>query len=73
MGARERTGVLVVRAWIEGEPAQLKARITQTADLARGEPISSTASSAEQIFAAVRGWLEELDDRCPGDGAVTRA
>lgn len=60
-GVRERTGVLVVRAWIEGDPPQLKARITQTIDVASREPAATTASTAEQIFAAVRRWLEEFE------------
>ena len=33
--AGDRSGVLVVRAWIEGDPPQLKARITQTITAAR--------------------------------------
>lgn len=60
-GVRERTGVLVVRAWIEGDPGQLKARITQTIDVASREPVSTTASTAEQIFASVRRWLHEFE------------
>jgi hypothetical protein len=59
--AGERSGVLVVRAWIEGEPAQLKARITQTIDLARREPESATVSSGEEIEAEVRRWLAALE------------
>jgi hypothetical protein len=59
--AGERSGVLVVRAWIEGEPAQLKARITQTIDLAQREPESATVSSGEEIEAEVRRWLAALE------------
>jgi hypothetical protein len=62
-GVRERTGVLVLRAWIEGDPPQLKARITQTIDVATREPVSTTASTPEQIFTAVRRWLEEFQAR----------
>jgi hypothetical protein len=62
-GVRERTGVLVLRAWIEGDPPQLKARITQTVDVAAREPVSTTASTPEQIFTVVRGWLEEFQAR----------
>jgi hypothetical protein len=60
-GVHERTGVLVVRAWIEGDPAQLKARITQTIDVAARESATTTASTAEQIYGAVRRWLEEFE------------
>jgi hypothetical protein len=59
--AGERSGVLVVRAWIEGDPGQLKARITHTVDLAQSEPVTSTAASADQIFIAVRRWLDEFE------------
>jgi hypothetical protein len=58
--AGERNGVLVVRAWIEGDPPRLKARITHTIDVARGEPESATVASAEQIHEEVRRWLEAL-------------
>jgi len=59
--ASERSGVLVVRAWIEGETPQLKARISHTVDLAQREPETATASSPEQIYAEVRRWLEALE------------
>lgn len=58
--ASERSGVLVVRAWIEGDPSQLKARLMYTVDLAQREPESVTASSAEEIQAAVGRWLDTL-------------
>ena len=63
--ASERSGVLVVRAWIEGETPQLKARISHTVDLGRREPATATASSAEQIYAEVRRWLEGLEGGHP--------
>jgi hypothetical protein len=59
--AGERSGVLVVRAWIEGEPAQLKARITHTIDLAQREPESAIVSSGREIQAEVRRWLDALE------------
>jgi len=60
-GGGERSGVLVVRAWIEGDPPQLKARLTHTVDLAEDEPESATVSSAEQIHGEVSRWLEALE------------
>jgi len=57
----ECSGVLVVRAWIEGEPPQLKARITHTVDLTKDERESVTASNTEQICDEVRRWLEALE------------
>jgi hypothetical protein len=59
--------VLVVRAWMEGDPPLLKARITRTADVIAGERTFETASSPEEIVDCVRAWLDEL----AGDGAVT--
>jgi hypothetical protein len=63
--AGERSGVLVVRAWIEGDPAQLKARITHTIDLAQRELESATVSSGEAIQAEVRRWLDALESGPP--------
>lgn len=57
------SGALVVRAWIEGDPPQLKARIMHTVHLAPSGPTSATASSAEQIQAEVRRWLDALEER----------
>jgi hypothetical protein len=61
--AGELTGVLVIRAWVEGDPPQLKARITHTLDLERGEERSATASSTEQIYAEVRFWLDAFEEK----------
>ena len=58
--AGERSGVLVVRAWIEGCPPQLKARITHSIDLAQREPESATVSSARGIHDEIDRWLAAL-------------
>jgi hypothetical protein len=58
--AGDRSGVLVVRAWIEGDPPQLKARITHTIDLVQRELRSATVSSADQIHEEVGRWLDAL-------------
>ena len=49
-----------MRAWTEGDPPQLKARLTHTVDLAEDEPESATVSSAEQIHEEVGRWLAAL-------------
>lgn len=54
----DRTGVLVVRAWIED--GRLKARITRTVDVEQRDSITTAASTAEQIHTEVRHWLDEL-------------
>jgi hypothetical protein len=56
----ERSGVLLVRAWVEGDPPQLKARLTHSADLARRDEESVTVSSARGIHDEVDRWLTAL-------------
>jgi hypothetical protein len=59
----ERTAVLVIRAWIEGEPPTLRMRITHTLDVSLGEDESTAAASVDEACAIVRRWLEELSAR----------
>jgi hypothetical protein len=57
---RERSGVLVVRAWIEsGASEGLRVRITQILG-PREELTETTAATVDQTLALVRSWLEEL-------------
>ena len=59
----QRTGVLVVRAWLEGATEKrLRARITHTLDVARPGEIVIVTATREQVYAAVRSWLEEFMD-----------
>ncbi len=55
----EKTGVLVIRAWLEEglETNALRARITSTVDLSADETLETTAASEEEILAAVEAWL----------------
>jgi hypothetical protein len=55
VAAKERTGVLVVRAWIEA--GELRARITYTRNIASARPRETVAGSAEEIVRAVERWL----------------
>ncbi len=71
----ERTGVLVVRAWIE-RGSGLRARITSTLDVSRRENRSAEAArTPEEIQAAVGRWLDAFleDEERPEarDGGVT--
>lgn len=62
----ERTGALVVRAWVEPgqEGAGLRARITYTADVASQEAETvRVAASREEILGTVKDWLAELTRR----------
>jgi hypothetical protein len=56
--AAERTGVLVVRVWIERPPGTgLRARITAQ-ELDNGEQATTVASTVDAILDVVRQWLE---------------
>jgi hypothetical protein len=57
--AVERVGVLVVRVWLEdASEAGLRARITQTLDVARRGEIVIVTATRDEVYAAVRTWLE---------------
>jgi hypothetical protein len=62
----ERTGVLVLRAWVQGAGDQgLRVRITQVTPTIQGaavEPVSSASATVDGVCATVRAWLEELVD-----------
>jgi hypothetical protein len=60
VGQTERTGVLVIRAWLEPEGGTLRARITQIVDLAAPEEIVSVATADEAILDEVRNWLRAV-------------
>jgi len=58
----ERTGVVVIRVWLEGEHASqgLRARISLVADIERREEESLAAGSTEEILEAVRRFVDEF-------------
>ncbi len=59
----ERTGVLVVRIWIEApfKPGEsLRARITSKHDLGADETDTAAAASVEQVVEIVQAWLERF-------------
>jgi hypothetical protein len=57
----ERTGVLVVRAWIEGDASTgLRVRVTEAVDNAAPEYLVATAANVDDVCEGVRGWLEDL-------------
>lgn len=66
-GAEERTGVLVLRVWVEPDtPQLLRARLTQVSDLQRGERTVATAIGTPAICEAVERWLYEFQRSGPG-------
>jgi hypothetical protein len=57
----ERTGVLVIRAWIETNgDERLRARITQTIDIEQRDQTSTVVATADEIYAAVCLWVSTL-------------
>ncbi len=60
----ERTGILIVRLWIEGNaPEGFRARITRTLDSASHEQEMVVAAAPEDIYAVVRTWVEAFVDQ----------
>jgi hypothetical protein len=64
----ERIGVLVIRAWVEGDPGGVRMRITCTSDISTREEDATSAASIDEACAIVRRWLEAFAAR---DGVVT--
>jgi hypothetical protein len=56
--AQERTGVLVIRAWVEGR--ELRARITHTRDIGGTTTAEGAAASVEEVLQAVEKWLRSF-------------
>jgi hypothetical protein len=55
----ERTGVLVLRVWIEaGSESGLRARITTEDELGSQERVSVVAGSVEQVVELVEQWVQ---------------
>jgi len=58
VGAQERTAVLVIRAWIEGN--ELRARIVHTRDTGSTKTVTAAAGSAEEVMRVVERWLRSF-------------
>jgi hypothetical protein len=68
----ERTGVLVIRVWIEpGAGGGIRARITRTLDVAERDEVATAASTPEEITRTVGDWLDAFLAAAGGDAAVT--
>ena len=57
---QNRTGLLIVRVWLEEDSGSdaLRARITQTVDLLEGAEVVTAATTPDGVYATVRDWLE---------------
>jgi hypothetical protein len=57
----DRTGLLIIRAWIEAGSAEpLRAQIRLSTDVSAGFQRTLTCARAEEVSAAVRDWLAEV-------------
>jgi hypothetical protein len=57
--AQQRTGLLVIRVWIEGDPGTgLRCRITRSLDLSSPEQVVTATTSIDEVLATARAWLE---------------
>jgi hypothetical protein len=57
----ERTGVLVLSAWVEAHGDNgLRVRITETAPDGAAQVTSRAAATVDDVCSLVRSWLEEL-------------
>ena len=56
----DRTGILILRLWIEANADGFRARITQTLDSSGPERAMATAGTPDAVYAAVRTWVEEF-------------
>jgi hypothetical protein len=55
----DRTGILIVRLWIEQNTGGgFRARITQTHDSSGRQQAMATAGNPEDLYTAVRTWVE---------------
>jgi hypothetical protein len=55
-----QTGVLVIRAWRQGDPASVVMRVTRTVDVSTGDDETETTTSVEEVLALVRSWLDQI-------------
>jgi hypothetical protein len=67
--SRERTGVLLIRAWMEGEPPALRARIIDRTDVSESVENVTFATTPGGINAAVSAWLDAFIAGRSGAGA----
>jgi hypothetical protein len=59
----QRTGILVVRVWLEQDaPGRLRARLTQATGLAEAPTSLATAADVPGVCAAVEAWLRQFLD-----------
>ncbi len=61
----ERTGVLVIRAWMSPDRRELTARITGRRDVSDPEESSQTAAGAAAAARVAAAWLAAFEREAP--------
>jgi len=57
----DRTGLLILRLWIEGNAREgFRARITQTLDSAGTERAVAMAGTPGAVYTVVQNWVDEF-------------
>ena len=69
---RERSGALVLKAWLEHKGAPLRVRITERMDLRSSEEQSLFVAGAEAAANAVRDWLLRFESESAADDDLER-
>jgi hypothetical protein len=66
--------VLVVRAWLHGDPPSVAARITYTVDVSRPDRVTVAVAGEDELARVISRWLHEVvAGATTGDGPVTEA
>lgn len=63
MSERERTAVLVIRAWLDEDRTQIRARIIASTAASARDVTETAALGDEEVLAAVAHWLRSLTQR----------
>lgn len=63
-----RSGILVVRAWLDGWPPEIRVRITSVKDTSGPELDVAYAATVEDAVGVIARWLEAF---AAGDATVT--
>jgi hypothetical protein len=68
----DRTGILIVRVWIEGTTLEgFRSRITRTLDSAGAEHEVAVAAAPDDVYAVVQTWVQAFVDQETGAHPVT--
>ncbi|RJQ13205.1 MAG: hypothetical protein C4558_00230 [Dehalococcoidia bacterium] len=59
--AKDRTSLLIIRAWIEAHPTSpLRVTIRSTTDVDAGFDSTVSLADGEAVLTVVRSWLEDI-------------